>query len=258
MLYILISLVIVILGRVDGNKSGAISKAIFKNCLGPTCRLHMLPGFKEFVNEELLMYDSVFYESVPECPPEIVFLNNDEEVVKRISVKDKSIKDIKEILKRHGFHKIYGDDMEHISLYSAIPEKLESNEDQVLHNHRPNRNIDIYLIVIVLVLCIICCCGFCSIIRNKAMDEEPPNLLSAVMASNQQQQLIRIRANHIQQQSAPSAPPYPVQDNHYLPQPTYPSQGPYPGTYATSLHMGGDQHPTYSQRQLAFNPNYAH
>ncbi|XP_063972357.1 selenoprotein M-like [Diachasmimorpha longicaudata] len=95
--------VVVLLGICAGvSASGsAYVHAIVESCSG--CSLNRLPDVKEFINEDLPLYDRTEFKHIQGAPPELVLYDKHNEEVERLQLSRLTREECNELLQRKGF-----------------------------------------------------------------------------------------------------------------------------------------------------------
>ncbi|BES97675.1 Sep15/SelM redox domain [Nesidiocoris tenuis] len=69
------------------------------------CQLRGLPGVKEFIFEDLPLYDRVEFKSIRGAPPELLLLDNEKSELERIPLRDYTRLGCNELMEKYGFKK---------------------------------------------------------------------------------------------------------------------------------------------------------
>lgn len=79
-----------------------VVRARVESC--PSCSLNRLPEVKQFIYDDLPKYKNVDFKKIHGAPPELVLLNEADQIVNRLELKRLNRKECNELLQSNGFN----------------------------------------------------------------------------------------------------------------------------------------------------------
>jgi hypothetical protein len=100
-LVIVITLAFLLTLSLNAAEGKKITSVRLESC--PSCKLNRLPDVKAFVYEDFPKYDNAEFKKIHGAPPELLFLDDNDELVEKHALEHLSRKECNKLLQDRGF-----------------------------------------------------------------------------------------------------------------------------------------------------------